>query len=166
MSTPGYAQGEFEIEGLTGLNASIEAQVREVGETPSHILDIHDAWTVDVKWTLTGKMARMMCGTWAVDAFLESIGRGKDLELPDDTKDLAQVEIQPYSTGNYQATFHVPADFIQAAWDKDEQGQLKREPSIPYKLVVTVTYKDPVGRPGPLAGFVEYPMLTFYYDLD
>ncbi len=161
-----YVKGEFEIEGVQGLNATISALVREKGEAPSHILDIHDRWYVDVKWTLKGKLARMLCGTFQVDAYLESIGHGKELELPDDSVTLSQVQIQPYSTGEYSARFDVPPEFIQASWEKEPDGSFKREPAIPYKMVVTVTYKDPVGRPGPLAGFVEYPMLTFYYDLD
>jgi hypothetical protein len=43
------------------------------------------------------------------------------------------------------------------------KGPGETETDIVYKMVVTVTSRDVSGRPGPIAGFVEYPMLQFYY---
>ncbi len=149
--------GQFEVEGIPGLSGLIEAHVHEVGEGPSRILDIHDPWEIDVKWSLSGPTARYICGTVAVDAYMESIGPGREFELPDDTNDLAAIPLQPNPTNQYSATFHVPADYVTTSGD---------ETDIVYKLVVTVTYKDAVGRPGPIAGFVEFPVLQFYKDLD
>jgi hypothetical protein len=159
-------KGEWEVEGIPGLWGEIEATVYEVGEAPSRILDIHDPWNIDVKWKLSGPTARFICGTFAVDAYMESIGRGPEFELPDDAKELAEISLQPNPTNEYSATFKVPADYIRTAVENDPGHRPERESDIVYKLVVTVTYKDPCGRPGPIAGFVEYPMLQFYYDLD
>lgn len=34
--------------------------------------------------------------------------------------------------------------------------------SIPYKLVTTLTYLEVCGTPGPIAGYVEGPIIQFY----
>src|SRR5512138_2910089 len=76
MPTLGFYQGQFEVEFLPYLQGSIEAQVYEKGEAPSRIIDINDPWFVEVNWSLTGPLQRFICGTWGVDVYLESIGKG------------------------------------------------------------------------------------------
>lgn len=168
MSTPGFVQGDFEVEFLPYLKGTIEAAVYEVGEAPTRILDIHDDWAVDVNWALTGPLQRFVCGTWGVDVYMESIGKGPEFELPDEK--FEDIPLQPNPTGQYHVHIPVPADFIKTHLETfneelKEHGELKereRETDIVYKMVVTVTYRDPMGRPGPIAGFVEMPMLQFY----
>lgn len=166
MSTPGFYQGQFEVEFLPYLQGSIEAQVYEAGEKPSRIIDINDPWFVEVNWSLTGPLQRFICGTWGVDVYLESIGRGPELELPDEYFEAIPVDRKD---GLYHLKIAVPAGFIRThveSWyeERKEHGHFpERESDIVYKMVATVTYKDQFGRPGPIAGFVEFPMLQFYY---
>lgn len=166
MPTQGFYQGQFEVEFLPYLQGSIEAQVYEKGEAPSRIIDINDPWFVEVNWSLTGPLQRFICGTWGVDVYLESIGRGPELELPDEYFEAIPVDRKD---GHYHLKIAVPAGFIKThveSWreERKEHGRLpERETDIVYKMVATVTYKDQYGRPGPIAGFVEFPMLQFYY---
>ena len=161
----GYVEGEFEIEFLPYLTGTIGAKVWEIGESPSHIIDIHDPWCVEVSWTLNGPLQRFICGTWAVDVYMESIGKGPEFELPDD--DLENIPMN--EKGEYSVTINIPADFIKTHvehWWEDykisHQGKGEPETDIVYKMVCTVTYRDQYGRPGPIAGLVDMPMLQFY----
>jgi hypothetical protein len=168
MAAPGYYEGEFEVEVLPYLTGTIGAKVYELDEPPSRIIDINDPWVVEVDWTLTGRAQRFICGSWGVDVYMESIGPGPELELPD--KPFENIPLNPIGDGHYHARFDVPAGFIKTHvekwWEEQlEGGGLKRdrETDIVYKMVCTVTYKDLGGQPGPIAGFVEMPMLQFYY---
>jgi hypothetical protein len=163
-----FIPGEFEVEFPPYLEGTIQALVREVGEKPSRIIDINDPWYIDVEWTLTGRMQRFICGTWGVDVYMESIGRGPEFELPDE--DFEKIPLNPSGDGKYHVRLNVPAGFIRTHvenwWEEHMEhghGPGERETDIVYKMVVTVTYRDSGGRPGPIAGFVEYPMLQFYY---
>lgn len=150
--------GEFEVElgvPASALSGTIQAEAREPGELATRIFDIHDNWEVQVDWTLSGYLSRMICGSWALDVYLESIGPGDELELPQDPDD-RDIPLDPTGSGKYSATFHVPADFVKP---------VPGETDIAYKMVVSLTYKDVGGRPGPLAGFVELPMVQFYQDI-
>jgi hypothetical protein len=163
MAKPGYTVGEFEVEGTTGLKGTIGAAVGEVGEPPSHILDINDDWYVDVDWTLKGPLQRFICGSFEVDVYLESIGKGPEFELPD-------VEgIAINKTGDYSAHIDVPAGVIKTHvetwWEEYKEhhkGVGEPETDIVYKMVCTVTFRDQYGQPGPIAGFVEMPMMQWY----
>jgi hypothetical protein len=147
MAEKGYVEGEFEVEFIPYLTGTIGAKVWEQDEEPSHILDIHDEWYVRVDWTVTGSLERFLGGTWSVDAYMESIGKGPEFELPD-------IDGIPMNrAGAYSATITVPGDYVVT------HGA---ETDIVFKLVCTVTYRDPYGQPGPMAGFVDYPMLQFY----
>jgi hypothetical protein len=168
MAAPGYYEGEFEVEFLPYLTGTIGAKVYELDEPPSRIIDINDPWVVEVDWTLTGRAQRFICGSCGVDVYMESIGPGPELELPD--KPFENIPLNPIGDGHYHARFDVPAGFIKTHvekwWEEQlEGGGLKRdrETDIVYKMVCTVTYKDLGGQPGPIAGFVEMPMLQFYY---
>jgi hypothetical protein len=145
--------GQFEVEaGLPAslLTGTIQADAFEPGEPPTRIFDINDLVEVKVDWTLTGSLARMICGTWQADLYLESIGRGKEFEVEGCT-----VPLNPAGNGQYTCNIKIPSGTI-----KPDVG----ETDIVYKMVVTVTYKDPGGHPGPIAGFVELPIVQFYLD--
>lgn len=145
--------GQFEVEaGLPAsfLTGTIQADAFEPGELPTRIFDINDLVEVKVDWTLTGSLARMICGTWQVDLYLESIGKGEEFEIEGCTVDLSSS-----NNGQYTCTIPIRAGTIQPA---------AGETDIAYKMVVSVTYKDRGGRPGPIAGFVELPMVQFYLD--
>ncbi|MDR3578054.1 MAG: hypothetical protein P4L50_29670 [Anaerolineaceae bacterium] len=154
MPTPGYTQGEFEVEFPSQyLAGTIEAGVNEVGETPSHNIDINDAWEIHVNWQLTGQALGMVNGLWYVSAFMESIGGGSEFALPDPVPNA--IPLNP-TNGQYSTLFSIPANAVTPTPPKTD---------IVYKLVVTVVYKDAAMKWGPIAGFVELPMLHFYEDL-
>ena len=150
-----YTEGEFEVEAgvsATALTGKIGAEAHEPGEAATRIFDINDLVEVDCQWTLTGSLSRMICGTWNCDLYMESMGEGKEFEIEGCT----DMPLDPGGSGSYACTIKIPPGTIQPA-----QG----ETDIPYKMVVSVTYKDPKGRPGPIAGFVELPLTQFYLDV-
>jgi hypothetical protein len=147
-------QGEFEVEfPAQYLAGSVSAEVNEVNETPSHILDINDPWEIHVNWELHGPALGMVNGTWYVSAYMEAIGEGPEFSLPDPVPNA--IPLNP-AGGNYSTTFSIPAGLVQPVAPKSD---------ISYKLVVTVVYKNAANKWGPIAGFVEIPMLLFYTDV-
>lgn len=144
------ATGELEIE-LPGYiyTSQMTAVASEPGEPPTRIFDIHDDVEVVVDWSLPLPLARLICGTFDCDLYLESQGEGKEFEIEGPV-----VQLNPATT-TYHAVIKIPHDTIVPA---------PGETDIPYKLTVSVTYKDQLGRPGPIAGFVELPMVQFYLD--
>jgi hypothetical protein len=127
----------------------MRAEAREPGEPPTRIFDIHDTVEVYVEWSLPQPLARMICGTFDCDLFLESQGKGEEFEIEGHV-----VKLDP-AKSVYFDVITIPADRIHPA---------PGETDIPYKLTVTVIYKDQLGRPGPIAGFVELPLVEFYKD--
>ena len=148
-----YVTGQLEVEaGLPAslLHGTIGAEAYEPGEAPTRIFDINDLVEVKVDWTLTGSLARMICGTWQCDLYLESIGKGEEFEVEGCTVDLASS-----NNGQYSCVIQIPAGRVHPA---------PGETDIAYKMVASVTYRDRGGRPGPIAGFVELPVVQFYLD--
>jgi hypothetical protein len=149
-----YITGEFEVEAgvsSSALTGTIGAEAHEPGEAPTRIFDIHDLVEVDCEWSLTGSLARMICGTWECDLYMESMGAGREFEVEG-----CSMPLDPGGSGAYACTIKIPPDTIVP-----DTG----ETDIGYKMVVSVTYKDPKGRPGPIAGFVELPLVQFYKDI-
>jgi hypothetical protein len=149
-----YVQGEFEVEwGVppSVLTGSIGAEASEPGEPATRIFDINDLVEVACEWTLTGSMARCVCGEWQCDLYLESMGKGHEFEIEGCT-----IPLDPAGSGTYDCVIPIQPGTIHPAQD---------ETDILYKLVVSLTYKDPGGRPGPIAGFVELPLVQFYLDV-
>ena len=144
----------FEINTpLNGLlNGSIGASITEVGGVnPIGILEADKPFQVNVNWTLSGPLTPFVAGTWHVSVFLESIGPGAELQVP-----LPSIAI-PLTPGvgpvNYSHVVNVPANTVTVGPD-----------GRPYKLVTTVTYRTVLNKPGPMAAFVEAPVVQFYRD--
>lgn len=144
----------FEITVPTGspLVGTMSAQIIDAqGVAPSHIIRADDHWAVQFNWSLKGQLASCICGTWCLRVHLESIGSGPELSLFAD-KDI-EVPLDPCGDGNYSYAFRVPA------------GTVSGEGCGPtYKVVATLTYRTPCGRPGPIAGFVDLGLVQFYED--
>lgn len=147
----------FEInEPLNGLlSGAISAHVHEYGSVaPRTILEADKDARIHVRWTLDGVLAPFVAGTWYVNAFLELMGPGRDLRLP--LMPGVAVPLTPRrGPVQYEAWVDIPANTITIT---DDEG------TKPYKLVVTVTYRAPNNQPGPMAGFVDGPVLQFYKD--
>jgi len=149
-----YVEGQFEVEAgvpVGALTGTIGAEAHEPGEPPTRIFDINDLVEVDCQWTLTGSLSRMICGTWTCDLYMESMGKGEEFEIEG-----CEMPLDPGGSGSYSCKIKIPPGRVHPAPD---------ETDIPYKMVVSVTYKDPRGRPGPIAGFVELPLTQFYLDV-
>jgi hypothetical protein len=142
----------FEINHpLTGsLYGGIDAYITEVDSVaPTTILEADKDFKVHVKWWLDGPLTAYVCGEWCVSIFLESIGPGPELRLPAQP---VEIPLDPCPGRNdYAAWIVIPANTIKP-----------EECAVPYKLVTTVTYRSPKHKPGPMAGFVEGPILQFY----
>ncbi|MCG3160713.1 MAG: hypothetical protein JMDDDDMK_01782 [Acidobacteria bacterium] len=147
------ASGEFEVSGGPApnlLHGHIEATVMEHGgTTPTTIIRADQAWAVDLHWDLHGALVPMISGMWVVHIYLESIGPGAELKLPDPAPEI-KIPVNQIS-GHYAHHFHVPAGRVPATHG-----------STPYKLVAAITYETQYGTPGPMAGYVEGPILQFY----
>jgi len=149
-----YVNGQFEVEAgipASVLSGTIGADAHEPGEPATRIFDVNDLVNVDCNWSLTGSLARMIGGTWQCDLYLESMGGGREFELEGCTVPLA-----PSGPGTYACTIPIPPGTITFA---------PGETDIVYQLVVSLTYKDTNGRPGPIVGFVELPMVQWYQDV-
>lgn len=144
--------GYFEVSGAPSyLHGKIEASVYEIGGVaPKTIIRTDEDWVVRFCWELDGALKSMICGTWCLHVHLESIGKGPELDLPDDGPEV-EVPLDPCGDGKYQKEFLIRAGTVKA-----------EHCGTPYKMVATVTYRNACDLPGPMAGFVEGPILQFY----
>jgi hypothetical protein len=134
------------------LSGAIDAfVVQEEGEgavKPTRIIRVGSDWSVHIEWELTGQLAKLICGEWCVHLYLESMGPGPELKLPVNGH---HVPLDPCGDGKYEYWCRVRAGTVTA-----------EHCSTPYKLVIGITYLNYCGKPGPIAGFVEGPILQFY----
>jgi hypothetical protein len=147
--TKGYF--EVPVDLAPGLSGTIEAEVYEKGGVaPVYVIRTNQHWYVDIKWELRGAIVPMICGEWCIHLFLESIGPGPELKLHDYNGPY-HLHLDPCGNGKYH--YHL---------DVDEHTVKAEHCGIPYKLVVAITYLNACHKPGPIAGFVELPMVQFY----
>jgi hypothetical protein len=135
------------------LYGSIEGVViQESGDgavDPTQVISIGSDWSVRLYWEFKGKLTKMICGSWCIHLYLESMGPGPELKLPVNGE---QVPLDPCGNGEYHHTIKVPAGTVTTD-----------HCSTPYKLVVGLTYLTTCDdRPGPIAGFVEGPIVQFF----
>ena len=139
------------------LTGNISAVVRDdTGEEPTLIIKAGAPWAVDINWELKGKNWHMIAGNWHVHVNLESIGPGPELSLVDFGDPDCQNQPLPSANGEYSCRFDVPGSVISPAV-VPHQG-------LAMKLVVLLTYVDPLGHRGPMAAYWEGPVLQFYED--
>lgn len=124
-------------------------QVLDADLTPNHVLQLGKDWHIKVEWEITddpghAPLVPAIGGTWQVRAKLESIGA----EWEGMVGAMVPVALVPGQT-HYSTTIH-GAGFPPAGNDGG------------YKLLVTINYIYPTGVPGPMAGFLEGPMIQFY----
>ena len=130
------------------LYGDISARLYEKdGVKPTTIIRTDQAWGVKVDWFLQGSLTEYICGYWCVRVSLESIGEG-----PEKSWESKHIRLNPCGDGTYSYDFKFKPGDITADFC-----------STPYKLVVTVTYISDCYRPGPIAGFVELPIVQFYH---
>lgn len=121
------------------------------------------AWQIGINWALRGGMLDLhwldIRGKWVVNAYLE--GLGKDAQETDHNGDTAKgILVEPpmlitkdpktlQTEWQYSETFTFAPDSVKTG---------------AYKLVVAITYEHDPGKPGPMAGFIEFPSMIQVYD--
>ncbi len=134
-------------------------------------------WGVKIHWFLEGCLVPFISGWWCINLYFEGMGsskgygygKGSDYgkgdyetggDYTEDEFDLhaeCKIPLNPclkldeHGHANYCYDFQIPKGTIKP-------GHCGR----PYKLVVGITYENACGCPGPMAGFVEKPMIYFY----
>lgn len=132
------------------LKAYLRGFVYEADENPSNrIINIDEDWGIKLQWWVRGRWARCLCGYWCVGAHFESIGHGPEFRLPHGAETL--VKLDPCGDLHYEYDFRVPAKYVKPEYC-----------SSIYKIVLSLTYRTPCKKPGPIAGFVELPLVQFY----
>jgi len=143
------SKGNFEVAlPRPYLVGDIDAEVYEFGgASPTAIVRVDQDWGVKIRWDLKGSLAPFICGEWCVHLRLESMGPGREIVLGA----ARRIPLDPCGRGTYRLDFRV------------KRGRIRGEHcSIPYKPVVTITYYTACHTPGPIAGFVELPIMQFY----
>jgi len=118
-------------------------------------------WRIEVNWQLVGTMLTSpfftIPGNWVVTAYLE--GWGQATEEKELAGDNSPIPVVPPTTV-------VPgAPGVDPEWHYVETISIPNAstPAVgPYKVVITITYQDQNGNPGPMAGFLEAEMLQIY----
>lgn len=156
------AQQEFETSypGVTGTISAVAANGLGVGDiTPSeNIVRIDQPWEVSLQWTVTGLVVPAMAGDFHLTVYLEALGPGADLDLPNvPGPDEEVIAFTSGALGGLTRTFNHTISFGAGT------------PALPanvrqrsYKLIVAVTYTETDGTPGPMAAFTEGPIVQFY----
>ncbi len=143
--------GSFEVSmSHPPLKGTIDATVHEHGGVePLNIIRTDQEWAVQLKWQLEGTLVPFIAGKWQIHLYLESVGPGPELRLPQGN---IEVEVPlNKKNGQYEYESRVPPGAVTT-----------EHTTTLYKVVAAVTYITPYGDPGPMAGFVEGPMLQFY----
>jgi hypothetical protein len=141
-------------------SGTINATVHEhtgAGDPPSPPITIirsNNPWAVNVNWQTSGIANGMITGDWHLHVYLESIGPGDDLDLIDPAPGDHIKPLVPGVLSNYFVHFDVRS--------MQDLGVAIPLAGRLYKLVVSLTYLEPTGSPGPMAAFVEGPTLQFY----
>lgn len=119
---------------------------------PATVIRTDQEWGVRVHWDLRGQLAPFIHGRWSLHLYLEPVGNGPGRKLEPYLP--SSIPIDPCGGGEYDFDFRV------------RPGTVKTEHCFsPYRLVFMITYLTESGRPGPIAGFVEGPVLQFYEPL-
>jgi hypothetical protein len=144
-----HHQGKWEIAlpdpVLTG---GISCEVYEAGKNvePTCIIQIDQPWGVKVHWFIEGPLKKFICGEWCVTLHFESVGEGDEFNL----KWKKEIPLDPCADGKYWLDFKVEPGTITT-----------KHCSALYKVVASVTYRN-CGKPGPMAGLCEGPLIQFY----
>lgn len=141
------ANGTIEIPPLP-LTGKVEAELFESGgANPVNIIRTNQDWEVRTKIKLAGPLSQFIGGNWHVHVRLESMGPGGEHSFFDVDSNVAI----PEADDTYEQVLNVQAGAVSAAHD-----------GTPYRVVVVVTYKGPLGNPGPIAGMVDLGLVMFY----
>jgi len=148
FETP-FATPVFTFENLTAVPHEHPAPGVPLA-APTTIIRTDQSWAVQVSWENTGLATGMIDGKWHLHVFAESMGQGVEKTLTDPNDHI--FPLQPGPAPTYSRHFHVPA------------GSLPAGPTgvTLYKIVTSLTYIDAAGNRGPIAAYVEGPIIQIY----
>jgi hypothetical protein len=156
------AQQEFETSypGVTGVISAVAANGLGAGDiVPSeNIIRTDQDWEVAVHWEVEGMVVPAMAGNFHITVYLETLGPGRDQDLPNvpGTDEVVVAFMDGTLTG-LKRTFDKTLNF--------SAGTPILPPNVrqrSYKLIVAVTYTETDGTPGPMAAFSEGSIVQFY----
>ena len=124
--------------------------IEDFGNAPSLIIRRDSTWRVRLQFHINGPLALGLGGDWLVKSFLESIGDNFEGQVGGQVVPLAAGVFVAPDRKNY--TVEIPVGTAQSLGVQE----------CAYKLVTTITYRQPSVQPGPLAGYCEEHMLQFY----
>ncbi len=152
--------------------------------TPATVIDVDDAWNVDVHINVAGLIPTLWCGWWCISLCCESLCGDTDYRFPHENQ--ASIHIKRptpkdgYFPRNDCCCWLIPVDPCCGITDCTITVQPNTiAESIcggPYEITLVVTFltscqikdgdpNDPKNyRPGGIASSVELPLLTFYDD--
>jgi hypothetical protein len=149
FETP-FAEAVFTFEDLQAVPHEHPAPGLPLAD-PTTIIRTDQSWAVQVSWRNTGLATGMIDGQWHLHVFAESLGPGAEVMLTDLPEDHI-FDLEPGPAPSYNRHFHVNA------------GALPVGPAgvTLYKLVTSLTYIDAAGNRGPMAAYVEGPIIQVY----
>lgn len=136
-------------ETLTGEVMSIV--IKDKDDTPNHVLQLGDDWSVEVGWHLYGHNVAAIGGTWYVDVLLELMGPPNfEAKVGSCNKNLTAFDPTLSSPGHrhYKCVINIPAN-------TPPQAGL-------YRLVSLITYRNDAGQIMEMAGFRDGPLVHFF----
>lgn len=125
------------------------------GPKPTTIIKVTDPFTVRVSWYVEGLVVPFINGEWKLKVHFEEMGAGnpEGMSFPPQAQ---AISLYPPTRRprddryEYEADVAVPAVMTLGVTEGS------------YKLVTVLTYAQPDGTPGEMAGFKEGPIVQFY----
>jgi len=145
-------KGSFEVcIHRPGLWGKIWGNICERDCPPANIIRADREWGINLCWCWFGNLVPFICGEWCVKFHFESMGAGEEFDLPRPKECLIKIPVDPCKNC-YETTYWVSAGTIRP-----------EHCGTPYKVIATVQYLSHCkGKPGPITGFVEFPLIEFY----
>lgn len=112
--------------------------------SPANIIQTDQPWYVLYHFQTQGLLNHIMAGEWNFELFLEQMGGGEFDLNPSYAKDQMAFVSKPHL---YTKWAVIPP---------------KEVPAGVYKAVGSVTFKGPLGVPGPIAMFADIGLIQFY----
>jgi hypothetical protein len=135
--------GPFNVD-----NFSAKIVETENPTEPTTVIRTDQDWEVQAHFETSGGLSHVLTGTWHVGVFLESIGGGQEMEVG-----WVHLPLTPGpDTIVYETSVKVPGGTIT----------VPNHQTRPFMLVTTVSYMQPDGQPGAMAGYVEAPIVQLY----
>ena len=144
-----YADAVYRINDLT----AVVGDVTPPGVSPpTRIIRSDQDIQISVSWNTTGLGTGMITGNWHLLVFAESVGPGDEVILVDPGDHIFPLDPGP-SPRNYSRTFDISAGTLPVVGGHGVTL---------YKLTTTLTYFDATFARGPMACYVEGPIIQIY----